>query len=132
MNVRLLEWELNTKGEEMTNVVNLRRGAYDVYIGRRGHSQTGEFGNPVAVGRACPECGNIHRTGGSTLRCFARYMYKRMKHDPSWAQKVENLRGKTLGCFCKPAPCHGDVYAVYLDSDGDWAAVKKFLELEEK
>jgi hypothetical protein len=26
------------------------------------------------------------------------------------------LRGKTLGCFCKPHPCHGDIIAAYLDS----------------
>ena len=27
------------------------------------------------------------------------------------------LRGKTLGCFCKPLLCHGDVLAEIADSD---------------
>ena len=25
------------------------------------------------------------------------------------------LQGKTLGCFCKPDPCHGDIIKEYLD-----------------
>lgn len=32
---------------------------------------------------------------------------------PGWrkptADEVESLRGRRLGCFCKPAACHGDV-----------------------
>jgi hypothetical protein len=24
-------------------------------------------------------------------------------------QSLDELEGKTLGCFCKPKPCHGDV-----------------------
>jgi hypothetical protein len=23
---------------------------------------------------------------------------------------LELLRGETIGCFCKPKPCHGDIY----------------------
>jgi hypothetical protein len=26
------------------------------------------------------------------------------------------LKGKTLGCFCKPLACHGDVLAYIADS----------------
>ena len=25
------------------------------------------------------------------------------------------MQGKTLGCFCKPNPCHGDIIKEYLD-----------------
>ena len=28
---------------------------------------------------------------------------------------VVKLKGKTLGCFCKPYPCHGDIIAEYLN-----------------
>ena len=27
------------------------------------------------------------------------------------------LKGKTLGCWCKPDPCHGDVLAELADKD---------------
>jgi Domain of unknown function (DUF4326) len=28
---------------------------------------------------------------------------------------IEELRGKTLGCWCDPSPCHGHVLVKYLD-----------------
>jgi hypothetical protein len=28
---------------------------------------------------------------------------------------VKALRGKVLGCFCKPRPCHGDVLLEFVD-----------------
>lgn len=31
-------------------------------------------------------------------------------------QKIHTLRGKTLGCFCFPKPCHGDILAAYANS----------------
>lgn len=33
--------------------------------------------------------------------------------------EVYRLAGKTLGCFCKPQSCHGDVLADYLNSYDD-------------
>jgi hypothetical protein len=33
--------------------------------------------------------------------------------------RVHELAGKRLGCFCKPALCHGDVLADYLNSYDD-------------
>lgn len=34
-------------------------------------------------------------------------------------RKVYDLTGKTLGCFCKPLACHGDVLADFLNSWDD-------------
>jgi hypothetical protein len=43
-------------------------------------------------------------------------MYKeRIETDPqkydgkTLLESLDELRGKTLGCWCKPDPCHGDV-----------------------
>lgn len=33
--------------------------------------------------------------------------------------KVYELSGKRLGCFCKPKPCHGDIIADFLNSWDD-------------
>lgn len=94
-------------------VVNMRVAKFDVYIGRgRGgsvpNSGRGMFGNPIAVGNKCPECGLIHWSAADTLNCYRRYLERRLK-DIDFKVAFMKLRGKTLGCFCKPGPCHGDV-----------------------
>jgi hypothetical protein len=33
------------------------------------------------------------------------------------ARARRELRGKVLGCWCKPAACHGDVIAEIIDSE---------------
>lgn len=102
----------------MTKVVNIRYSAYDVYIGRPGKGETGDFGNPVVKGRPCPLCGGVHCTAGETLPCFEKYARARLASDPAWADAVRGLRGKVLGCFCKDrdgiGDCHGDVYVKLL------------------
>lgn len=97
-----------------TSVVNLKYSKYDVYIGRKGHGKDGYFGNPIIIGRRCI-CGMFHCHPGGTIDCFTEYFYKRLAHDPLFKERVEQLRGKRLGCFCKPDPCHGDVIVEYLE-----------------
>jgi hypothetical protein len=81
--------------------LRLRRGA--------GKGQDGYFGNEVAVGKQCPECGQVHTTGGSTPACYEKRARRRIKNDIQFAARLKFLRGKTLACFCAPGPCHGDV-----------------------
>jgi len=50
------------------------------------------------------------------MTCFADYFYERLASDPEFRERVLALRGKTLGCFCKPRACHGDVIANYLEA----------------
>ena len=80
-----------------TQVVNLRHAAFDVYIGRAGHGHDGYFGNP-----------------GKTVYDFKTYFDQRIVTDPDYRTRIEDLRGKTLGCFCKPKPCHGDIIVSWL------------------
>jgi hypothetical protein len=112
----------------MTKVVNIRKQTiYDVYIGRAGKGQDGYFGNPVAVGKTCPECKAIHMKGGSTLKCYRSYMMRRISTDPEFLQRLQELKDKTLACFCVGKEwkvgdkgdlvCHGQVIALFLDSD---------------
>ena len=90
-----------------TRVVNLRKGGYDVYIGRAGRGQDGYFGNPFRLGR---------QSRGATIERYRGYFLNRLRNDEQFARRVRELKGKTLGCFCKPHPCHGDVIAEYLDT----------------
>lgn len=99
-----------------TQVVNLRVDSYDVYIGRPGRNQSGEFGNPYSVGELCSRCGLVHTNGESTLPCFKAYFEERLKNDLAFKLAVLDLDGKTLGCFCTPHPCHGDVVVAWLES----------------
>lgn len=92
-----------------TIVVNIKSGTdYDVYIGRPGRGERGYFGNPY------PLSPNEQR--GATLEKFRTYFFGRLKSDSLFRIRVEQLKGKTLGCFCKPKPCHGDIIADYLNS----------------
>lgn len=33
--------------------------------------------------------------------------------------RIHELKGKKLGCFCAPLACHGDVLAIIADFGGD-------------
>lgn len=90
-----------------TRVVNLNESPYDVYIGRAGHGQDGYFGNPYKL---------TEGRRGSTLEAYKRYFYERLEYDAEFKRRVLELRNKTLGCFCKPNPCHGDIIKEYLDN----------------
>lgn len=100
----------------MTRVVNMRRGElYDVYIGRPGRGMAGTFGNPYPAGKTCNRCGQLHVDGDSTLSCFEAYFLDRVNRDRAFRLQALHLRGKVLGCFCKPSRCHGDVIAAWVD-----------------
>lgn len=89
-----------------TRVVNLRNAKYDVYIGRAGKGQDGYFGNPYPL------------VGGDREACLAKYkvyFLSRVESDQEFRRKVLELRGKALGCFCKPLSCHGDVLVEWLE-----------------
>lgn len=99
-----------------TRVVNLNFDLYDVYIGRAGQGHNGYFGNPFRKHVTCSNCLQVHQTAGDTLPCFESYFLKRIQSDSKFRQSVLALRGKTLGCFCAPLPCHGTVIAKWVDS----------------
>lgn len=89
----------------MTTVVNIRRERCDVYIGRAGHGHDGYFGNPFPI---------VLTRRHETLDQYRAYFLDRIAADPNFKARVVALDGKTLGCFCKPASCHGDVIVDWL------------------
>lgn len=91
----------------ITTVVNIRNSDYDVYIGRAGNGKDGYFGNPIKLVAG--------ESRGSTIEMYKQYFYKRLKNDREFRGKILDLKGKTLGCFCKPHACHGDIIANYLN-----------------
>lgn len=93
---------------KQTEVVNIRYEAYDIYIGCAGHGKDGYFGNPF---RLTPGANR-----GSTLERYRNYFYTRLHTDAEFRKRIHALKGKRLGCFCKPFPCHGDIIKEYLDT----------------
>ena len=98
----------------MTKVVNIYKEKYDVYIGRAGKGQDGTFGNPHNIG-LCEIC-NINHTREEAIAEYKQDFYNTLIINPRFKQKILNLKDKTLGCFCKPKACHGDIIAEFLDN----------------
>lgn len=101
-----------------TTVVNIRSQEADVYIGRppRGHGipdppERGCFGNPFVM--------RTEADREKVVRHFELYFRKRIETDEAFREAVLELRGKSLGCFCKPKLCHGDVIANWLNHHQD-------------
>jgi hypothetical protein len=91
-----------------TRAVNIKYEDYDVYIGRAGRGQDGYFGNPFVL--------KVGEPRGTSMEKYRTYFHERMKTDPEFCRRINGLKGKTLGCFCKPYSCHGDIIAEYFNS----------------
>lgn len=57
-----------------------------------------EWGNPFEL----PD-------DGDRATVIANYETHYLPHKPSLLERLGELRGKALGCWCAPEPCHGDV-----------------------
>lgn len=88
----------------MTKVVHCKRQKYDVYIGR-----PSIFGNPFSIGK--------DGIRSDVIQKYRDYFYKRIEEDLHFKEMILRCRDKTLGCFCKPLDCHGDIIAEWLDKD---------------
>ena len=40
---------------------------------------------------------------------YREYIIKKLDKDPELVKELRQLKGKNLGCWCKPNDCHGDV-----------------------
>lgn len=85
-----------------TRVVHFQREPYDVYIGR-----PSVWGNPFGEG------------DGDSRSSVIRKYREWLMYDPDAAHlraQLHTLEGKTLGCWCKPKACHGDVIVELLNN----------------
>ena len=76
-----------------SRVVHCKKEPYDVYIGR-----PSKWGNPFKEGR--------DGTREEVIELFRGYI---LRHPTLLFDLVDELKGKVLGCWCSPKPCHGDV-----------------------
>ena len=84
-------------------VVHCKREEFDVYIGRGSR-----WGNPYS-----------HKEGtlaehvvGSRTEAIQKFEEYLLSNEELMAS-LPDLKGKTLGCWCKPKTCHGDILLRY-------------------
>ncbi len=83
-----------------TRVVHVN-DPHDTYIGR-----PSKWGNCFVVG--------VDGTRDEVIAKHAEWVYTQPE---LIAQIKSELKGKRLGCWCYPKPCHGDVLAWIADMD---------------
>lgn len=84
-----------------TRVTHAAHHRYDVYIGR---GRKSIWGNPFREG-----------ADGTKSEVIERYRAW-IQTQPQLMARLPELRGKVLGCWCKPDICHGDVLAELADA----------------
>lgn len=83
-----------------TTVVNIYKELYDISIMRPGY-----FGNPFKIG-----------VDGDRDEVISKYR-EWLRTQPSLIDLMKcELKGKRLGCCCKPKPCHGDIIVEFIEN----------------
>lgn len=91
-----------------TKVVHINKQAFDVYIGRGCYGRDESiWHNPFKLDRD---------TKFGRIEVLEKYVDYLANH-PELLDRVHELRGKTLGCWCAPKMCHGDVLAHLADAE---------------
>lgn len=85
--------------QEKAKVVHCKKEAFDVYIGRGS-----KWGNPFSH----KEGTLAEQVVGSRKEAIAKYE-EYLLSNQELVDSLPELKGKILGCWCKPKACHGDV-----------------------
>lgn len=104
----------------MTRVVNIYKDEYDFYIGRPGKGLDGFFGNPKPLKSEKDREANIAQ--------YREYFFDRLRSDPVFKERVLQLKGSRLGCFCMSLHgplklCHGMIIVEYLEGTSPYQQV---------
>lgn len=81
-------------------VVHCKKEPYDIYIGR-----PSKWGNPFVIGK-----------DGSRKEVIDKYQ-QYILNNQQLLNDLHELKGKTLGCWCYPKPCHGDILLKLANKD---------------
>jgi hypothetical protein len=90
---------ISNKKDQKTRVVHCKKEKYDIYIGR-----PSKWGNPFVIGK-----------DGSRQDVISKYK-NMILINPKLLKLIHiELKGKTLGCWCKPNECHGDILVEFVE-----------------
>lgn len=76
--------------------------------GERYPKQDSPFANPFKVGK--------DGTRDQVIALYEDYILTKLKDDKIKLDALKSLQGKTLGCWCSPEPCHGDILLRIVDA----------------
>ena len=93
----------------MTTVVNIKHFGGDI-SGITMIDRSTIFGNPFNISKT--------RIREQSIKQYRLWFYKKIQLE-MFREAVESLRDKTLGCWCKPLDCHGDIIVEYLNNIGN-------------
>jgi len=88
----------------------------NIYIGRdrvvfidkqRFPSQPSNFANPYKIGK--------DGTRQEVIFKYKKYITHQLETNILLQKELTNMKGKNLGCWCKPDICHGDVLLELID-----------------
>ena len=94
-----------------TRVVNKYKESYDVYIGRGS-----KWGNPFThIADKKTKADFIVASRDEAIESYRDWIL----NQPQLLNDLHELKGKTLGCFCKPKKCHGDILVELVNEVGE-------------
>jgi hypothetical protein len=93
----------------MFKVVNIKTDRYDVYIGR-----PSKWGNPYSHKDDTLAEFKVD-TRKEAIDKYEEYLLQ----NDDLMNSIHELKGKILGCWCKPKRCHGDILAKYANNNAN-------------
>lgn len=101
--------QVTLDGEPRTGLVNMK------HHGKEGVTKidrSTRFGSPFRLEK---DGGDYTRE--ESVEAYREWFNRKIENDGEFRAAVEDLRGETLACWCKPKACHGDVIVGYLDDE---------------
>ncbi len=87
------------------DIVNIKVDKCDTYIGR-----PTIWGNPYSHKKTGTLASFVTSTRSGAIEKYKKYILQRLVSEPNLRVAFDmEIRNKVLGCWCKPASCHGDV-----------------------
>ena len=87
------------------NHVYIGRGGVVFINGERFPKGASQWANPYKVTKDCPR--------EKAIELYEAYIRKKIQAEG--VNDLLSLKGKCLGCWCSPEPCHGDVLLKLLE-----------------
>ena len=84
-------------------VVHCKKEEFDVYVGRGS-----KWGNPYSH-KEGTLAEHVVGSRSEAIQKFEEYLLS----NQNLMSSIGELKGKTLGCWCKPKSCHGDILLRY-------------------
>lgn len=92
--------------QDKPRVVHCQKEPFDVFIGRGSI-----WGNPYSH-KEGTLAKFVVKDRSEAIEKFEQYLTS----NEELMAKLSDLKGKTLGCWCKPKSCHGDILLKYANA----------------